>query len=94
MRTVSLFKHHVKAITLVLGGLDFLTFVAAILAAAHIRVGSLEQALSEHAPAGLPGVALAALVMVGTMVATGLYQRRSGQLLPWLLPRLAIAFVI
>ncbi|MEF8794737.1 MAG: hypothetical protein V5A50_13835, partial [Thiohalorhabdus sp.] len=94
MRTISLFKHHIKAVNLVLGFLDFLVFVAAILAGARLRMGPLAQALPEHAPAGLPGIILVALVMVATMVATGLYQRRSGQLLPWLLPRLAIAFVI
>jgi sugar transferase (PEP-CTERM system associated) len=91
MGTITLFKHHMKAANLVLGLLDFLVIAGAMFAAVQIRFAGLERTFLERLPVVGPGVLVAALVLVGTMVATGLYQRRARSGLSWLLPRLAIA---
>ncbi|MEF8793374.1 TIGR03013 family XrtA/PEP-CTERM system glycosyltransferase [Thiohalorhabdus sp.] len=92
MGTITLFKHHLKAANLVVGLLDFLVVFGSILVGAHFRFFGQERTFLERLPIFAPGALAVAAVVLATMLATGLYQRRSRYGLSWLLPRLVIAF--
>ncbi len=92
MGTIALFKHHVRTETLLLGLADFLVIAGSVLGGVRIRFAGSGKPFLERLPEVAIGTLVVALVLVVTMVATGLYQRWIGKHLSGFILRLGIAF--
>ena len=94
MHTVVLFNHHVKVGFLLLGLVDAAILIVAVMMGAVVRLPALETPFSAELGRLVPNAALYAGLMLGTMLATGLYQSDLRERLPGLAKRLAVAFVL
>jgi len=94
MQTVAVFNHYVKVGFLVLALVDALILVMAVMLGGVIRLPALQPPFSAEPLQLLPNAVLFAAIVLGTMVATGLYQSGLRERLPGLAKRLAVTFLL
>lgn len=94
MQTVVLFNHHVKIGFLVLGVVDAVILIGAVMMGGVVRLPALESPFSAEPWRLFPNAVLFATVMLGTLLAMGLYQSGLRERLPGIAKRLAVAYLV